>query len=72
MAAAGNGYVISPVPNNLLCYDIANSAGSPVAGGSGEVDIGDFNYFLGVLMSYANGPDGIPDTADDYSGPCLP
>jgi hypothetical protein len=69
-AAAGGGldtctpgtpFVICPIPANLLCADISTDGINP--GQNGQIDFGDFNYFLGVFGTYAG---------NGFVGPCLP
>jgi hypothetical protein len=58
--ASAPGFVITPVPADLLCADVSDDGVAPAS--NGQIDFGDFNYFLGVFGSYA----------PTFSGPCLP
>jgi hypothetical protein len=54
------GGSITPVPNDLLCGDIADDLGVPVQGGNGVADFGDVSALISAVVA-AGG-----------SSPCLP
>jgi hypothetical protein len=61
-AAAGNGFVIDPIPADLLCANVSDNGVTGVSTNT-QINFGDFNYFLLIFGGYAG---------NGFTGPCLP
>jgi hypothetical protein len=61
MLYGGPSFVITAVPPDLECADLAEPNAAGDIGGDGQVDIGDLNFFSCVLATYPG-----------FSGSCMP